>query len=64
MAYNSYFACDVCGDEGCAWTNQTVSVSRAEKIARRMGWKIGKNGWTCPRCQAEILKEKQKQKGK
>ena len=62
MAYNCYFSCDVCGDEGCAWTNLTVSLSKSEKFARAMGWKITKKGWICPSCQKRLEKQKQKEK--
>ena len=51
MAYNVYFACDSCGNEGYAWTNKCVAYSNAQRIARSLGWKIGKNGWICPKCQ-------------
>ena len=51
MAYNVYYICDCCGNEGAAWVNYTVSLSRCQKIARKYGWKIGKYGWICPSCQ-------------
>ena len=59
MAYNVYFACDKCGNEGMAWCNHSVSLSICIKLAREAGWKVGKRGWICPRCQQkkEALKD-------
>lgn len=54
MAYNVYFSCDNCGTEGGACCNITVSLARAEKIARRQGWRLGKRGWICPNCQEKM----------
>jgi hypothetical protein len=51
MAYNVYILCDRCGDDGLSWTNQTVPITGAMRIARKRGWKIGMNGWICPECQ-------------
>lgn len=51
MAYNVYFACDRCGFEGLAWTNHMVAKSTCVKIARKMGWRVGRKGWICPDCQ-------------
>lgn len=51
MAYNVYFACDKCGVEGLAWTNHMVAYSTCVQFAREMGWKVGKRGWICPKCQ-------------
>lgn len=50
MAYNVYICCDKCGTDPFAWTNITVSLSKAEMIAKKNGWKITKEGWYCPEC--------------
>ena len=55
MAYNVYFACDKCGNEGMAWCNHSVSLSICIKLAREAGWKVGKRGWICPRCQQKRM---------
>ena len=59
MAYNVYFACDKCGNEGMAWCNHSVSLNICIELARETGWKVGKRGWICPRCQQkkEALKD-------
>lgn len=51
MAYNVYFACDVCGNEGLSWVNHMVAYSTCVMYARQSGWKVGKRGWICPSCQ-------------
>ena len=51
MAYNVYFACDKCGNEGMDWGNHSVSLSICIKMAREAGRKGGKRGWICPGCQ-------------
>ena len=52
MAYNVYICCDQCGCAPFAWTNVTVSISKAERIAKKAGWKVTKQGaWYCPECQ-------------
>lgn len=53
MAYIVYFACDLCGKEGGVWLNTTVSKSRIDKIARNRGWRVGKQGYVCPKCQCK-----------
>lgn len=59
MAYNVYFACDKCGNEGTAWCNFSVALSRCIKLPREAGWQVGNRGWICPRCQRkkEALKD-------
>lgn len=37
MAYNVYFACDKCGNEGMAWCNHSVSLSICTKLADMTG---------------------------
>lgn len=49
MAYNVYFCCDKCG-ETYSWINNSVSLSVAVRIARDIGWTVGKRGWYCPKC--------------
>lgn len=58
MAYNVYFACDICGTEGLNWVNHMVSYSTCVMYARQRGWKVGKRGWICPTCQKRALLEK------
>lgn len=51
MAYNVYVACDGCGEELFNITNQTISITRAEKIAKKYGWAVPKaGGWYCKEC--------------
>lgn len=51
MAYNVHVSCDCCGEELFATTNQTVSITRAEQIAKKRGWKTTKTGgWYCKDC--------------
>ena len=55
MAYNVYFCCEKCGAT-YSWTNYTVTMNRAIKIARRHGWRVGKRGWFCSECRKEKKK--------
>lgn len=48
--------CSQCG----AWCNMTVSLTRAEKITHKLGWRLGKFTWFCPDCQAKIKKQAKK----
>lgn len=50
MAYNVYVACDCCGEKLFAITNETVSITRAEKAAKLKGWKVTQDGWYCQDC--------------
>lgn len=57
MAYNSYVACDRCGTDFPFACNQTVSMSKAVKIMKRVGWTVktykeglGRTDWFCPDC--------------
>lgn len=52
MAYNCYAICDECGEVFRNYTNQTVSMTKMEKLARGNGWTISRHGkWICPSCQ-------------
>lgn len=58
MAYNVYICCDRCGCNYLAWTNMTVSVSKAERIAKSKGWKVTHSGaWYCQDCREKEDKE-------
>ena len=59
MAYNVYVACEVCGEEMFCVTNKTVSITKAEQIAKKRGWKVTKEGgWYCKDCQWKITPPK------
>lgn len=51
MAYIEYIACDSCGMDMGGWVDQSMGICFARRYARARGWKIGKNGWICPKCQ-------------
>ena len=57
MAYNVYVACDRCGEDPFAWTNQTISISRAKRIVTAAGWYVLDDGaWYCHECGEAFLR--------
>jgi len=63
MAYNVYVSCNECGVECNNFTNETISVSKYEKYARRRGWYAKNPRWYCPEhkhlaCKKENEEEK------
>ena len=61
MAYSVKVACDKCGENPFFWTNQTITMKRAMRLAKNEGWLITRNGnWYCTECgetvrRAEII---------
>lgn len=60
MAYNVYVACDRCGGNSFAWTNETVSINRAKKTVKAAGWQVtGDGAWYCLNCWRTIQRSEQ-----
>lgn len=60
MAYFVTITCDICG-QARRWEGRAVGKVEATRIARDLGWQVGKSGWFCYACLKETkLRRKDK----